>query len=131
MHPRRHIVANLLLAVLIYGGLFAPLHHSIYMALGGFHQMEGMADDHANDEPCHEVVVPGAEKHLPVVTAPEMPHPECPFMELFTISLLSYEPSASSTSISSYDAIQSNGYPAFYWQDTTHPSYSLRGPPQV
>ena len=124
MHIQRHIVANLLLAVLVYGGLLAPLHHSIYMALGGFYAMEGHHDEAAA---CHEMapVHVDGERLIPKNDG----HPECPFMELFTISLLSYSPNASSITAQTQFAVQSYGIPAFYWQDTTHNSYFLRGPP--
>ena len=124
MHKQRHIVANMLLAVLVYGGLLAPLHHTINMALGGFYSG---GEHHTEEMSCHEVAeVPlHGERYVPQHEG----HPDCPFMELFTISLLSYKPVAYTASTFTHNAIQSFGTPVFYWQDTTQRSYYLRGPP--
>ena len=124
MQIQRHIVANLLLAVLVYGGLFAPLHHSINMALGGFYSM---AEHHEQAESCHDMAP--APVHGERFVPQHEGHPECPFMELFTISLLSYSPGASSVSSLTNYVTQTYDHPVFYWQDTSHQPYSLRGPP--
>ena len=126
MRSGRNSIAYTLVAVLIYGGLLAPLHHSINMALGGLFPESAMAQHHSDAMACHDV----PEVHVPAVPAhhsgtvfgaPHDGHPECPFMELFTISLLSYQPGASSNvSPALLSSAQLSSYSAFYWQDNTH-----------
>ena len=131
MRQHRHLIASALVGVLIYGGLFAPLYHSLYMAMGDFHPQSGMMAHHMDEEPCHGTV-PKATIHDqegPALGAPVEGHPECPFMELFAMSLLSLEVKATLVGpIATQDAYLRR-IAVFYWQDTTHSSYSLRGPP--
>lgn len=127
MHTQRNIVASLLIVVLIYGGLFAPLYHSVYMAMGDFYPA---SSHHGDQEACHDspeavaVVVDGA-----AMKAPHEGHPECPFMELFSISLLSYQLDSFSLGIEEYKESRFLSTANVYWQASAHKAYFLRGPP--
>ena len=129
MHRQRQIVASVLIAVLVYGGLLAPIYHSVYMALGDFYPASA---HHDMQESCHDDPKTTA---LPVtgaaMQAPHEGHPECPFMELFSISLLSYELASTSEEVKAYKDVQLLATANTYWQADAHTAYFLRGPPIV
>ena len=129
MHPQRQIVAFVLIAVLIYGGLLAPLYHSVYMALGDFYPAAHPSESHGGQQACHESNEHVAYTDGAVVKAPHEGHPECPFMELFSISLLSYEVGDYSLGYESYNDVQCLAAVEEYLQSASHNAYFLRGPP--
>ena len=132
MRQQRHIIASLLIAVLTYGGLVAPLYHSVYMAMGDFYPSDAMAAHHEKAQACHDtpdhamMPVQG-----PTMKAPHEGHPECPFMELFSISLLSYQPGAASFNFEQPDEAEFLATANEYWQADAQIAYFLRGPPTV
>lgn len=130
MHKRHQIVASLLISVLIYGGLLAPLYHSIYMAMGDFSSMSHQSEHHQDrQKACHEPQESTNLGDFAEMKAPHEGHPECPFMELFSISLLSYEPGDFSQGYERYIEVKYLAAVEEYRQSTHHNAYYLRGPP--
>ena len=129
MHVQRQIVSSLLIAVLVYGGMLAPLYHSVYMAMGDVYPSIAQSGHHGGEESCHE---PPAKVHIAdgaMMKAPHEGHPECPFMELFSISLLSYEPGTYSLGFENYNEVKFLAAVEEYRQAASHSAYFLRGPP--
>ena len=129
MYKQQQIVACLLISVLIYGGLVAPLYHSVYMAMGEFYPMSHHAGQHGEQQACHESQ---KQTHLAGVAEMKVPHeghPECPFMELFSISLLSYVPGDYSLGQERHLKVKYLAAVEEYRQSSSHNAYFLRGPP--
>ena len=124
----RHIKVLTLLATIVFGGLFAPASHLVYMYLGDFHAPEMQHVDHFDAR--YEAGVAADSPAASRVGTRDARY-ECPYLALFATSLIAELIGDDQKTEESDHPELGRTVPEAPHNPVSFTSCGVRGPPQV